>query len=220
MRAASPTRVLIADDHAVAREGLRALLERTGLFDVVADVPTAEAAIDASVQMQPDLAFVDIRFARGAMDGLEATRRLAAACPNVRVIILSLHDEPAYVRAAVGAGARGYVLKDATPEEILEAARTVLRGYMAVPLSLLQQAVTTTQAESADAAITRLSPRELEVLEGLALGLTNKEIAGRLGITPGTVKVHVERVIAKLDVRDRTQAAVVAVQHQRHRSAP
>lgn len=207
-------RVLIADDHALAREGLRAMLERAGGIEIVAEAVSGEEAVRLASELQPDLALVDIRFAGGTIDGLEAARRIAVEAPEVRVIMLTLHDEPAYVRAALAAGARGYVTKDATRDALLDAIGQVLAGGHAVPAGLLQRALESPPPVPA-AQIERLTPREREVLDGLAEGRTNKEIARTLGITSGTVKAHVERVIAKLGVRDRTQAAVLAVEARR-----
>lgn len=209
-----PVRLLIADDHELAREGLRALLARADGVEVVAEAATAEDAVRLAAEHRPDVALVDVRFGRGAMDGLEAARQIAQAAPAVRVVMLTLHDDPEYVRAALAAGARGYVTKDATRDALLAAVAQVAAGGHAVPPGLLQQAVAPRPAAPA-IPLERLTPREREVLGALAEGRTNKEIAGALGITPGTVKAHVERLIGKLGVRDRTQAAVVAVAARR-----
>lgn len=204
-------RLMIADDHVLAREGLRAMLERAGGFEIVAEAATGEDAVRLARELRPDLALVDIRFADGGIDGLEAARRIAAAAPAVRVVMVTLHDEPEYVRAALAAGARGYVTKDATRAALLDAVGQVMAGGHAVPPGLLQR-VLERPAPGAAAQLERLTPRERQVLDALAQGRTNKEIARELGITPGTVKAHVERLIAKLGVRDRTQAAVLAVE--------
>lgn len=208
----TPLRLLIADDHELAREGVRALLERTGQVTVVAEVGTAEAAVQMAIDAAPDIALLDIRFAPGAMDGLEAARRIAAEAPAVRVILLTLHEEAEYVRAALAAGARGFVPKDATCETLVAAIAQVADGGLAVPPALVRRALDAREAPRPPrTALDRLTPREREVLDALAAGRTNKEIASILGISPGTVKAHVERVIGKLGVRDRTQAAVLSV---------
>ncbi|PAX09201.1 response regulator [Sphingomonas lenta] len=210
----TPARVLIADDHELAREGLRALLDREPGLVVVAEASTGEQAVALAEAHEPDLALLDIRYGAG-MDGLEAARRIVEVAPNVRVVMLTLHDAPEYARAALEAGAMGYVTKDASRDALLRAIGQVLAGGYAVPAELMRRAVESRRTAGAPDALGRLTPREREVLDLLAEGGTNKHIAQALGVSPGTVKAHVERVIAKLGVRDRTQAAVLAVQARR-----
>lgn len=205
-------RVLIADDHDLAREGLRALLERSGAYNVVAEARTGEEALALAAEHSPDLALLDIRYADGGIDGLEVARRLAEAAPALGVVLITMHDSADYVRAAIGAGARGFLAKDAARDEVLAALAQVSAGRVAFPPALMRRAVTEDRASPVLAAIKRLTPREREVLAALATGGTNKEIALSLGIMPGTVKTHVERLIGKLGVRDRTQAAILAVE--------
>jgi DNA-binding NarL/FixJ family response regulator len=211
----SLARVVIADDHALAREGLRAMLERDGRYRVVAEATSAEAAIDLCRGSEPDLALLDIRYGAGGIDGLEATRLLAAEVPDLPIILLTMHDSADYLRAAIAAGARGFLLKDASRIAFLAAIEQVLAGGLAFPPDLMRRAVLDSASPSAAPALARLTPREWEVLDALAAGRTNKEIAKLLGISPGTVKTHVERLIGKLGVRDRTQAAILAVEHRR-----
>jgi DNA-binding NarL/FixJ family response regulator len=208
----SPARVLIADDHDLAREGLRALLERAGGYLIVAEASTGEEALALAAEHSPDLALLDIRYAGGGIDGLEVARRLSEAAPAIGVVLITMHDSADYVRAAIGAGARGFLAKDAPRGEVLAALALVSAGGVAFPPALMRRAVTEDRASPVLAAIKRLTPREREVLAALATGGTNKEIALALGITPGTVKTHVERLIGKLGVRDRTQAAILAVE--------
>lgn len=212
-------RVLIADDHDLAREGLRALLERDGGYTVVAEARTGEEALDLAAQHSPDLALLDIRYAGGGIDGLEVTRRLAETAPATGIIVITMHDSADYLRAAIAAGARGFLAKDAARQEVLEALSQVAAGGAAFPPALMRRAVTEDRATPVLTALARLTPREREVLSALADGGTNKEIAIALGITPGTVKTHVERLIGKLGVRDRTQAAILAVEHRIGRTA-
>ncbi|MFC0633590.1 response regulator [Brevundimonas balnearis] len=200
-------RILIADDHELTRAGLRALIDREADLTVVAETDTAEAAIERCAEGDIDLAILDIRFGAG-MTGLEAARRLLEA-GLTRVLLLTLHDTAEYVRSAVSAGVTGYVLKDAGREELLHAIRAVGGGRTAMPGDLLRVALAPAAGPS-DADLARLTPREIQVLTLIRGGLTNKAIARELGIGPGTVKVHVEKVIAKLGVSDRTQAAVFA----------
>jgi DNA-binding NarL/FixJ family response regulator len=220
MSAAPPLpRVLIADDHDLAREGLRALLERSGAYTVVAEASTGEEALALAAEHNPDLALLDIRYAGGGIDGLEVAARLSEADLAIGVVLITMHDSADYVRAAIAAGARGFLAKDAARADVLAALAQVTAGGVAFPPALMRRAVTEDRASPVLAAIKRLTPREREVLAALASGGSNKEIAIALGITPGTVKTHVERLIGKLGVRDRTQAAILAVEHRIGRAA-
>lgn len=200
-------RILIADDHELTRAGLRAVVEREADLRVVAEAETGEGAVERCTAGDVDLAILDIRFGPG-MSGLDAARQILAA-GSARVLMLTLHDTPEYVRSALSAGVTGYVLKDAGREELLHAIRAVGAGRTALPGELLRQAMAPATGPS-QGDLERLTRREREVLMLVAQGLTNKAIARELGIGPGTVKVHVEKVIAKLNVVDRTQAAVFA----------
>ena len=200
-------RILIADDHELTRAGLRAVIDREPDLEVVTEVATGEAAVAACAEDAVDLAILDIRFGAG-MTGLEAARLILAA-GSTRVLMLTLHDTAEYVRSALAAGVTGYVLKDAGREDLLHAIRTVGAGRTALPTNLLRLAITPSAGPS-PSDLSRLTPRESQVLELVAQGLTNKAIGRALGIGPGTVKVHVEKLIAKLNVTDRTQAAVLA----------
>ncbi len=200
-------RILIADDHELTRAGLRAVIDREPDLEVVTEVATGEAAVAACAEDAVDLAILDIRFGAG-MTGLEAARLILAAGAT-RVLMLTLHDTAEYVRSALAAGVTGYVLKDAGREDLLHAIRTVGAGRTALPTDLLRLAITPSAGPS-PSDLSRLTPRESQVLELVAQGLTNKAIGRALGIGPGTVKVHVEKLIAKLNVADRTQAAVLA----------
>ena len=215
----SPARVLIADDHDLAREGLRALLERAGGYVVVAEASTGEEALALAAEHTPDLALLDIRYVGGHIDGLEVARRLAETAPTLGVVLITMHDSADYLRAAIAAGARGFLAKDAARADVLAALAQVTAGGVAFPPALMRRAVSDDQAGPALSAIKRLTLREREVLAALAGGSTNKEIAIALGITPGTVKTHVERLIGKLGVRDRTQAAILATRHGMGRGA-
>lgn len=200
-------KLLIADDHELTRAGLRAVIDREPDLEVVAEVATAEEAVDRAAQGDLDLAVLDVRFGPG-MNGLDAARKILETS-RTRVLILTLHDTPEYVRSAVAAGATGFVLKDAGRLELLEAIRAVGSGRIALPGDLLRRAVEPRAGPHEDD-LARLTARERQVLALVARGLTNKAIARDLGIGPGTVKSHVEKVIAKLGVADRTEAAVFA----------
>lgn len=204
-------RILIVDDHQLAREGLRAVLADSAV-EVVGVAATGEEAIDQVRALRPDVVLMDVRLGPG-IDGLEATRRIAALGLPTRVLMLTLHDMPAYVREALAAGAAGYVLKDTAIGDLLAAIDQVMAGNSAVPLALVNAAMRSAPLPGREADISRLlTRRELDVVELVARGLTNKEIARELAISPATVKAHVERVIGKLGVADRTQAAVMATQ--------
>lgn len=201
-------RILIVDDHQLAREGLKSVLAGDGL-EVVGEATSGEEAVDLVARLQPDVVLMDVRLGPG-IDGLEATRRIAALGLRSRVLMLSLHDMPAYVREALAAGAAGYVLKDASITELRGAVSQVMAGQSVMPLNLINAALRQSEREVRPAdALNTLTPREREVLAQIAEGLTNKEIARRLSVSPATIKAHVERIIAKLGVSDRTQAAVL-----------
>lgn len=212
--ACPPQRVLIADDHDLAREELRALLERDSHYVVVAEARTGEEALDLAAKNDPDLALLDIRYAGGGIDGLEVARRLTQDAPAIGILMITMHDSADYLRSAIAAGARGFLAKDAARAEVLGALAQVVAGGVAFPPTLMRRAVADNSTGPVLAAIKRLTPREREVLAELAEGRTNKEIAIALCITPGTVKTHVERLIGKLGVRDRTQAAILAVEYR------
>lgn len=206
-------RILIVDDHQLAREGLKAVLSDDGL-EVVGEAASGEEAVALVTQLVPDVVLMDVRLGLG-IDGLEATRRIAALGLPSRVIMLSLHDMPAYVREALAAGAAGYVLKDASISELRGAVSQVMTGQSVIPLGLINAALRESEREvrAADG-LAALTTREREVLGQVAEGLTNKEIARQLNVSPATIKAHVERIIAKLGVADRTQAAVLVARAQ------
>lgn len=201
-------RILIVDDHQLAREGLKSVLAGDGL-EVVGEATSGEEAVELVTRLQPDVVLMDVRLGSG-IDGLEATRRIAALGLPSRVLMLSLHDMPAYVREALAAGAAGYVLKDASITELRGAVSQVMAGQSVMPLNLINAALRQSEREVRPVdALNTLTRREREVLAQIAEGLTNKEIARLLNVSPATIKAHVERIIAKLGVSDRTQAAVL-----------
>jgi len=205
-------RILVVDDHPLAREGLRAVLSRAG-FELVGEVSTGEEAVEIVQRLEPDVVLMDVRLGAG-IDGLEATRRIVALGLPTRVLMLTLHDMPGYVREALAAGAAGYVLKDTAIDDLRLAIAQVLAGHSAVPLNLMSAAMRAPPASARHGVIDLLTERERDVLDQVALGLTNKAIGRVLAISPATVKAHVERIMVKLGVSDRTQAAVMAVQRR------
>lgn len=213
----SPVRIVIADDHELAREGLRAMIARDQALQLVGEAETAEAAVALALTLHPDLVILDVQFGAGRRDGFSAARDLRSLAPDVSVLMVTLHDAPQFLTAAVQAGAHGYVLKDASRTELIAAIKAIAAGETAFPARLLVRALDGEQQARAVSVsrLSRLTPREREVLDLVAKGLTNKAIARELGLSPGTIKVHVERTLAKLGATDRTQAAVIATESDR-----
>ncbi len=208
------TRILIVDDHQLAREGLKAVLAGPDI-EIVDMAASGEDAVEQVRLHQPDIVLMDIRLGAG-IDGLEATRQIVALGLGTRVLMLTLHEMPAYVREALAAGAAGYILKDAAIAELKAAIAQIRAGQSAVSLELVNAAMRAAPLPGREADLSRmLTGRERDVVALVAEGLTNKEIGRRLEISPATVKVHVERIIGKLGVADRTQAAVLITQMRR-----
>ncbi len=196
-------RVLVVDDHAVVREGIRGVLASTPGFDVVGEAGDGAEALKLAEEQRPDVVVLDLTMP--GMSGLEATAALRRQSTNVRVLILSMHDHPEYVLQAVRAGAHGYVLKDATPDELRTAVRTVYQGsdYFAPPAAQQLGAAVRGEMEGEERRLLaeRLTPRERDVLIRVAEGLTNREIASQLGISPRTVETHRDGIARKLRMR-------------------
>ncbi len=202
-------RVLIADDHEVVRCGVRNLVEGTEI-SIVGEATTGEEAVQKTAELRPDVVLLDIRIAEG--DGLKTLGRIKLEHPELPVLVFSAYDNPTYVARAVALGAVGYVLKGASRDELLEALRKAARGEDAWTREELRRVTgaLATPRLAADVEVP-LTQRESEVLRQLALGLTNKEIAQSLHISYETVKEHVQHILRKIGVSDRTQAAVWAV---------
>jgi DNA-binding NarL/FixJ family response regulator len=209
-------KVLIADDQALVRAGFKMILETDPDIRVVAEADDGAEAVEAALRTRPDIALMDIRMP--GMDGLEATRRIIAAPTPPRVLILTTFDLDEYVFDALAAGASGFLLKDVAPEQLLAGIRIIAQGD-----SLLSPSVTRRLIESfvRDGRQTRepppvldeLTPRELEILQLVARGLSNTEIADQLVVSSTTIKTHVARVLMKLALRDRIQAVVFAYEN-------
>jgi DNA-binding NarL/FixJ family response regulator len=203
--------VVIADDQPMVRAGLRSLLEGEAGVDVVAEAVDGEQALSAVQRHQPDVALMDIRMPR--LDGLEATRRLVAAGSRTRVLVLTTFDLDEYVYEALRAGASGFLLKDATAEELVAAVRTLTAGEAVLAPSVTRRVIEAfaampRPAPALSGRLAALSARESEVLRLLARGLSNAEIARELFVSDATAKTHVSNVLAKLQLRDRVQAVV------------
>jgi DNA-binding NarL/FixJ family response regulator len=201
-------RVLLADEHPVFLAGLRRLLEAE--LEVAAMVTDGQALLDAAERLRPDLVITDI--AMPGLDGIEATRSLQASLHEVRVLILSNHAEPSYVRAAFEVGAWGYVTKSSAPEEIERAVREVLADRFYVSPTVAQAIIgpASPRERPPHAEVEALTRRELEIVRLVAAGLGNRQIAGRLGLAVTTVRTHLSSVYGKLQVKTRVELALYA----------
>jgi DNA-binding NarL/FixJ family response regulator len=212
--ARGPVRVLIVDDQALIREGLKTLLEFEEGIEIVGEAAEGSSGVAAYVSARPDVVLMDIRMP--VMDGVEATRRIRAADPAARILMLTTFDEDRLVFDSVRAGARGYLLKDLSGAELAAAVRDVASGGAALQPGVarkVMEAFTRLAGEAESVGrlqAEELSPRERSVLSHLARGLSNKEIASRLFLAEGTVKNHVSAILQKIGARDRTQAALRA----------
>ena len=207
-------RVVIADDQALVRAGFRMILEADGGVEVVGEAGDGEEAIAAVRRLQPDVVLMDVRMP--VLDGLEATRRLLAAPPGPRVIMLTTFDVDEYVYTALRVGASGFLLKDVSPEQLVAAVRLVAAGDALLAPSITRRLVerfakpAAAAPPTADAELSTLTSREKEVLVLMARGLSNSELADHLTLSEATVKTHVARILGKLGLRDRVQAVVLA----------
>jgi DNA-binding NarL/FixJ family response regulator len=207
-------RVVLVDDQQLVRAGFRMVLDSQADLEVVGEAGDGDEAVRVVVETAPDVVLMDVRMP--GVDGLEATRRITAAGERPRVVVLTTFDLDEYALSAIKAGASGFLLKDAPPEEMLQAVRTVHAGDAVIAASttrrLLEQfaLLQPTELRRPRAALDVLTPRERETLVEMAHGLSNTEIAARFVVSETTVKTHVGRILAKLAVRDRVQAVVVA----------
>lgn len=202
--------ILIADDHTLFRDGLKALFASVPDTAVIGEAATGKAAITMAENLQPDIALMDIQMPD--MNGIDATRQIVQTSPHIGVIIVSMFEDDESLFAAMRAGARGYVLKGADQEEMLRAIRAVSRGEALFGPAIAARLTSffTTSGSLAATAFPDLTEREREVLQHLAQGLSNHEIAGRLDITVKTVRNHVSNIFSKLQVVDRVQAVIRA----------
>ena len=210
-------RVLIADDHALVRSGLRSILEAEPNFNVVGEASDGHQALAMTQELLPDIVLMDIKM--GDWDGVTATRRVRNSVPSARVIILTNHDEDELVFSSIRAGASGYLLKEVTGTQLANAIRTVADGYSLIYPSVAKRVLDefgqlrssgTARPADDEQGYRDLTPRERDVLSQVANGLSNKEIGGQLGISERTVKTHITNIFSKLELSDRTQAALYA----------
>ena len=212
-------RVLIADDQSLVRTGFRMILTANGI-EVLGEVSDGLEAVEAAARLRPDVVLMDIRMPN--LDGLEAARRILAADPQIRILMLTTFDLDEYVYEALAAGASGFLLKDVTPEHLVASVRLVDTGDALLAPSITRRLVEKYAAPGGDPANTpprtsavhrdlaALTPREREILALMGRGLSNTELATRLVLSEATVKTHVAHIFTKLSLRDRAQAVVVA----------
>ena len=206
-------RILLADDHTLMRSGIRALLEDEPGLTVIGEAEDGRTAVAMACRLGPDVVIMDI--AMPLLNGLEATRQIKQQCPRVRVLILSMHDNEEYIRQVLEAGAMGYILKDAAARELISAIRSVYRGEAvlspAVTRLVIEDYLRWGGARPQDES-DGLSPREREVLQLIAEGYTNKQIAEILSISIKTVQAHRNNLMGKLDLHDRGELIKYAIQ--------
>jgi two-component system response regulator NreC len=206
-------RVLIADDHTLVREGLRALLQAEGEFEVIAEAANGREAIDRAIQMQPDVVLMDIGMPE--VDGLAATRRITKANPAIRVLVLTVHESEDYFFRVLEAGAHGFLVKDAASTELLAAVRAVHHGgvFLHPPMAkrLVDEYLMRISSGEERAAHALLTPRERQILALIGSGNTNQEIADQLLLSVNTVQAHRSHIIDKLDIHSRAELMRYAI---------
>lgn len=200
------TRVLVADDHPVVRSGIVALLGSADDIDVIGEAATGLDAVELAVQLEPDVVLMDLRMP--GIDGDEATARILAEKPGIRVLVLTTYESDDSILTAIEAGASGYLLKAAPQEELLAGIRSVARGEVALAPRIATLLVTRVQRPAAPS----LTTREVEILRLVSQGLSNPAIAKKLFVSPATVKTHLLHAFEKLDVNDRTRAVTKAME--------
>ena len=207
-------KILLCDDQAVIRDGLEMLLNLEKDFQVVGVAQDGAEAVELAAQKQPDLILMDLKMP--IMNGIEATREIRTKFPNIKILVLTTYDDDEWVFDAIRAGASGYLLKDTPRQKIVEAIRGTMDGKSfvdpAIAGKLLNQ-VASKQTQPTSLLTDKLTERELDVLRLIAKGINNSEIAAQLHLSEGTVRNHVSAILEKLGVSDRTQAAVIAIQH-------
>jgi len=209
-----PIRILIADDYPLFRAGLRALLESIPDTEVAGEAATGEEAVEAAVALVPDVVVMDINMP--GLNGIDATRRIVDASEDVKVLVMTMHDDDEAVFAAIRAGARGYQLKGAAQDETLRAIRSVANGEAIFGPGIadrLQRFLAATPTHDPSQAFPQLTDRELEILAMLVRGYGSAEMSRQLGISMNTVRSHIQNILPKLQVHSRLEAAAFAVRH-------
>jgi NarL family two-component system response regulator LiaR len=209
-----PIRVLIVEDQEITRLGLRIILERTNMVQIIGEAGDGETAVRIALELQPEMVLMDLLMP--GIDGIEATRRIKAEAPEIKVLMWTSHDHVDDVIACLSAGADGYALKETKPEGILSAMRVIMDGAVSLDARIARDLMGVVNSGNKKKPIEKddkfgLSPRELDILRLLMEGLSNQEMADRLVISAETVKTHMRHIMEKLMVADRTQAAVKAL---------
>ena len=215
-------RIALVDDQTIIRQGLKSLLESQPDFQIVGEAENGKSAIALVEQLydtpqQPDLILMDVRMP--VMDGVAAIQKLTQKFSSISILVLSTFDDDEYITQAMKFGAKGYLLKDTPIEEIAYAIRSAIKGYTQLGPGLFQKFLTRSDSQKPNSptilpnVLQNLTPREKEVLSLIAKGASNKEIAQQLYISERTVKAHITSILSQLNLRDRTQAAILANQH-------
>lgn len=207
-------RILICDDQTITSDGLELMLNLEQDMDVVGIAPNGADAVEMATELQPDIVLMDLKMP--IMNGIEATRRIHQQFPNMPILVLTTYDDDEWVFDAIRAGAKGYLLKDTPRIDLVKAVRGTAQGKSFVDPEVAGKLLNQVAGQTAlpDSALTaKLSPREVEILGLIAQGATNQDIAAQLFLSEGTVRNYVSSIFAKLEVADRTQAAVIALRH-------
>ena len=206
-------KVLLVDDQSIIREGLASLLSTKADIEIVGEAENGKVAVERSLTLQPDVVLMDVRMP--VMDGVAAIRILAEQAPHIKVLVLTTFDDDEYVTQAMSHGAKGYLLKDTPSEELAQAIRSVNQGYTQLGPGLFEKMIIANSSPKVKSPpeLATLTPREKEVLKLIAAGYSNREIAEQLYIAERTVKNHVNSILRRLNLRDRTQAAIFATNY-------